>query len=206
MINRSIKALVYKIVAMEIIMVHGIWDRGRVYRRMANYLSEQGHHCHMPDLEPANGKHGLADLAEKLKEYIDQTIGCDCHFVLIGFSMGAVISRYYLQRLGGASRVSHFFSISGPQHGTLTAHFWPGKAGRDMRFNSALLKQLNADNSALKNTIIHSYRTPFDLLIIPARSSHWEIAEENHIVPALLHHQMISNPKVLQHIAEVLKN
>ena len=56
-------------------MVLGIWDKGSVYRRMADFLGEQGHHCHYPNLEPANGAHGLADLAEKLKVYIDQTIG-----------------------------------------------------------------------------------------------------------------------------------
>jgi len=190
---------------MEIIMVHGIWDKGRVYRRMAQALTEQGHSCHYPDLEPANGAHGLADLAEKLHRYIDQTIGTDTQFALIGFSMGTVISRYYLQCLGGAARVSHFFSISGPLRGTLTAHFWPGKASRDMRFRSQLLQTLNADTSSLEHTTIHSYRTPFDLLIIPARSSHWEIAEDNHIVPALFHHRMLTHPRVHQHIADTLK-
>jgi len=190
---------------MEIIMVHGIWDKGTVYRRMADFLGEQGHNCHYPNLEPANGAHGLADLAEKLKVYIDQTIGSDVPFALIGFSMGTLISRYYLQVLGGASRVSHFFSISGPLHGTLTAHLWPGKASRDMRFRSQLLQQLNADTSALAHTTIHSYRTPFDLLIIPTRSSHWEIAADNHIVPALFHHRMLIHGKVYRHIAETLK-
>lgn len=186
-------------------MVHGIWDQGSVYRRMAGYLSAQGHQCYHPDLEPANGKYGLIDLAEKLHAYIEQTIGSESPFALIGFSMGTVVCRYYLQVLGGAKRVSHFFSISGPLRGTLTAYFWPGKASRDMRFNSKLLQQLNGDLSALKHTTIHSYRTPFDLLIIPARSSHWDIAEDNQIVPALFHHRMLIDPKVHQHIAATLQ-
>lgn len=186
-------------------MVHGIWDKGIVYRQMANHLTQQGHSCHYPDLEPANGSLGLADLGEKLSTYIDQTIGPETPFALIGFSMGTVISRYYLQILGGASRVSHFFSISGPLHGTLTAHLWPGKASRDMRFRSQFLQRLNADTSTLEHVTIHSYRTPFDLLIIPARSSHWEIAEDNHIVPAIFHHRMLTHPTVHQHIAKTLK-
>ncbi|CAA6680103.1 MULTISPECIES: triacylglycerol lipase [unclassified Lentimonas] len=185
-------------------MVHGIWDKGTVYRRMAQYLSEQGHNCYYPDLEPANGRHGLADLAEKLQTYINQKIGTDTPFALIGFSMGTVISRYYLQCLGGASRVSHFFSISGPLRGTLTAYLWPGKASRDMRFRSKLLQQLNNDTVTLKGITIHSYRTPFDLLIIPARSSHWELADDNHIVPEIFHHRMLISPRVHQHIADTL--
>ena len=185
-------------------MVHGLWHTGRAYRPMAHYLRQQGHHCHCPDLKPANGKHGLIDLAEKLKTYIDHTLGPRRPFALIAFSMGTVIARYYLQALGGAARVQHFFTISGPLRGTLTAYLWPGKACRDMRFKSALLQQLNADLSAYQHIAIHSYRTPFDLLIIPARSSHWDIAKDNLIIPASLHHRMLVHPKLHQHIAATL--
>lgn len=190
---------------MEIIMVHGIWDKGTVFRRMAKVLTEQGHNCHAPDLEPANGAHGLADLAQKLERTIDQTLGSHTRFALIGFSMGSLVSRYYMQVLGGASRVSHLFCISGPQHGTLTAHLTLGKASRDMRIRSKLLLQLNANTSSFENTIVHCYRTPFDLLIIPSRSSELEFADGNHIVPAIFHHRMLTHPTVHQHIAQALK-
>jgi triacylglycerol lipase len=189
---------------MQLIFVHGIWDTGAVFRRLAKYLTDQGHTCHCPSLEPANGQHGIIDLAEKLQDYIHTTIGDDTPFALIGFSMGTIISRYYLQILGGSGHVHHFFSISGPLHGTLTAHVWRGKAARDMRFGSSLIRRLDADTSALQTITIHSYRTPFDLLIIPSRSSHWNLAEDNHIVPALFHHQMLIHPKVMQHIATTL--
>ena len=186
-------------------MVHGLWDTGEVYRRMAAYLTEQGHTCHYPSLEPANGSLGIIDLAKKLEAYIDATIGKDTPFALVGFSMGTIISRYYLQMLGGSSRVSHFFCISGPLHGTLTAHFWRGKGPKDMRFRSALIQKLDADTSALKTVTIHSYRTPFDLLIIPSRSSHWHLAEDNHTMFAIFHHKMLIHPKVMEHIASTLK-
>lgn len=186
-------------------MIHGIWDKGTVFRRMAKVLTGQGHNCHTPDLEPANGAHGLADLARKLERTIDQTLGSHTRFALIGFSMGSLVARYYMQMLGGASRVSHLFCISGPQHGTLTAHLTLGKASRDMRIRSKLLLQLNANTSSFENTSVHCYRTPFDLLIIPTRSSHWQIAVDNHIVPALFHHRMLIHCKVYRHIAETLK-
>ncbi|MFT5622972.1 MAG: triacylglycerol lipase [Bacteroidia bacterium] len=101
--------------------------------------------------------------------------------------------------------MSHFCSVSGLLHGTLHAHFWLGKASRDMHFRSKLLRQLNADAAALDHTMIHSYRTPFDWLIIPTRSSHWKIATDNHIVAALFHHRMLIPSKEYRHIAETLK-
>ncbi len=36
--------------------------------------------------------------------------------------MGGVVSRYYLQRLGGLARVRRFVTISSPHHGTVTAY------------------------------------------------------------------------------------
>lgn len=101
--------------------------------------------------------------------------------------------------------MSHFCSVSGLLRGTLHAHFWPSKASRDMRFRSRLLRQLDADAAALVHTMIHSYRTPFDWLIIPTRSSDWKIAAGNHIVAALFHHRMLIPRKEYRHIAETLK-
>lgn len=188
---------------MNIVMVHGIWDTGAIYRRMAEHLSRAGHSCHSPDMEPANGSSGIDDLSQKLRRYIDAHIGESVPLAIVGFSMGSIVARNYLQTHGGAARTSHFFSISGPHHGTLTAHCWPGKASRDMRFDSDLLKRLNNDLSALKNIEVHSYRTPYDLLIMPSKSSHLDWAE-NHTVPTAFHHRMVVQRKILEHIADVL--
>jgi triacylglycerol lipase len=189
---------------MDILMLHGIWDTGAIFRRMAEHLAREGHRCHRPDMDPANGAHGLADLAMKIRHAIDADIGPDAPLAVVGFSMGALIARYYLQALGGAMRTSHFFSISGPHHGTLTAHVCPGKAARDMRLGSDFLKELNRDLTAYRTVEVHSYRTPFDLLVLPSRSSQLDWAT-NHTVPALFHHRMVVQLRIFGHIAEILK-
>jgi len=190
---------------MKIVMVHGIWETGAIYRRMAAHLSQLGHTCLHPDLQPANGAHGLRDLAEKLRDIIDQQFGRDEPIALVGFSMGTLISRIYLQTLGGAQRTTHFFTISGPHRGTLNAHLWPGKAARDMRYGSKLLTELNHDLRAFENIEVHSYRTPYDLFILPARSSHLDWAE-NHLIRAVFHHRMVVQPQIFEHIAARLES
>ncbi len=190
---------------MKLVMVHGIWDRGSVYRRMDHFLTERGHQCFRPDLIPANGAHGLRDLAEKLKQYIDTHIAAEESIGLIGFSMGSLVAREYLQHLGGATRSSHFFTLSGPHQGTLMAHLWMGKAARDMRFRSKFLQKLNHDIRSLEHMEVHSYRTPFDLLIMPSKSSHLKWAN-NHTVTALFHHRMLTQEKIFAHIADVLQH
>jgi len=190
---------------MQIVMVHGIWDTGSVYRRMERALNAHGHSCFHPDLIPANGAHGLRDLAEKLRSQVDDHIPTDETIAVVGFSMGSLIARDYLQNLGGARRSSHFFTLSGPHQGTLMAHFWPGQAARDMRFRSQFIQGLNRDLSSLEHMKVHSYRTPFDLLIMPSKSSHLPWAT-NHTIPALFHHRMLAQEKIFTHIASVLSS
>lgn len=169
---------------------------------MARHLRDQGHICHIPDLIPANGAHGLIDLSLKLKSYIDAQVPM-VSFALVGFSMGSLVCRHYLQRGGGLERATHFFSISGPHHGTLNAHIWPGKAARDMRRNSLFLNDLKQDISRLCRIDLHTYRTPFDLLIIPACSSKLPGAN-NAIVYAPFHHLMLRQDRVIKDIAHTL--
>jgi triacylglycerol lipase len=189
---------------MNIVLVHGIWDTGRIFRRLGTHLTAQGHKCYSPNLQPANAANGLVDLAEKLRNHIDSELNKDEDFALIGFSMGSLISRHYLQCLGGAPRTTHFFSISGPNNGTLTAHFWPGKGSRDMRFGSKFLQNLQNHTGEMDGIEIHNYRTPFDLMIIPSRTTNWTHGKE-HIIPALTHDRMIIHPRLFDHISGVLK-
>ena len=188
---------------MRIIMAHGIWDTGDVFRTLVARLEADGHRCAHPTFPPNNGRHGLADLAAKLKAKVETPGTAGGPVAVIGFSMGAVVARHYLQTLGGAARVSHFFNISGPQNGTLTARLWPGKAARDMRPGSEFLRALNRDTSALAALVVHSYHTPFDLMVLPSCSSRLPCGGW-HTIPALLHHRMLTHPKLLGHIAGVL--
>ena len=189
---------------MNILMAHGIWDTGAIFRRMANHLEACGHRCYRPDMKPANGSRGLEDLALKMRQYIDAEFADGAPFAIVGFSMGSLVARHYLQRLGGSKRVSHFFSISGPHHGTLCAQVFPGKAARDMRFRSNFLQALNQDVTALDSVNCHSYRTPFDLMILPSRSSE-VVWAKNHRIPAAFHHRMVVQQGVFAHIASILE-
>lgn len=188
---------------MKIVMVHGIWDTGRIYRRMKTHLSEQGHECHAPNLKPANAKNGLRELTEQLSNYVDKELPGSEPIAVVGFSMGTLIARDYIQNFDAGQRTRYFFAISGPNRGTLAAHIWPGKAARDMRFGSRFLKELNADVSAYERIEVHSFRTPFDLLIIPSRSTKvtWAL---NHTIPAAFHHRMVVQSSIIEHIDRAL--
>ncbi|NRB40440.1 MAG: lipase [Pseudomonadales bacterium] len=184
---------------MKIVLVHGIFDDGRLFKKMAAFLNDLDCDVYIPSLKPADARLGVADLSHKLKAYIDSTFEPDESFVLIGFSLGCLISRYYLQELGGHDRCNIFHAISGPHKGSLLAYLSFSQGSLDIRPGSAFIQQLNESESKLAHMDIYSYRTPFDQMIIPSKSSHWELAE-NTITHALVHRFMLSNALVFDSI------
>lgn len=186
---------------MKVILVHGIFDTGKIFRHLVSTLESNGHQCYAPDLKPADARLGIADLSEKLKLYIDEQVGDDASIAIIGFSMGTIVSRYYLQQLDGYRRTKAFFAISGPLKGTLTAYFYPGQGVKDLRPNSQLLKKLAQSENKLSHIALYSYRTPMDAMIVPSNSSDWQMAS-NLKTNVLLHKFMVKNRTVCEHITK----
>lgn len=184
---------------MDIILVHGFGDSGRRFARLQRRLTVAGHRCYCPTLKPADARHGIADLAQKLAAYIEAQLPGSTPFAVVGFSMGCLIARSYLQQLGGAQRASALFAISGPHQGSWLAYGYPGQGCREMRRGSAFLQQLAQSVDALGPLPLFAYRTPFDLMVLPSRSAHWPQAH-NRVVPSLLHRGMLSSRVVAEDI------
>jgi triacylglycerol lipase len=79
--------------AMDVVLVHGIFDNGAIFRRLADALADAGHRCWVPALKSADGRTGIEDLAAKLHAYIDRHLGSDAEVALVGFSMGCIVRR-----------------------------------------------------------------------------------------------------------------
>lgn len=187
-----------------LLLVHGIHDTGRKFDRLARYLKAQGWSTiYCPDLTPNNGDLGLDELAQQLVVYVDTHIGQEQPFDLVGFSMGGIVSRYYVQRLGGLQRIQRFVTVSAPHHGTWLGYgrFNPGCA--QMRPKSQFLAELNRDVEQLTTLTFTSLWTPYDLMILPANSSDLGVGETISL-PVLTHPGMLNHPKSLAAIAAAL--
>jgi triacylglycerol lipase len=185
---------------MRIALVHGILDTGRKLRPLKAHLEGLGHDCLAPSLSPSDGRGGLLPLAEQLAQAIDLKWGAAAPIALVGFSMGGLISRLYLQELGGHARVDRFFAIAAPMHGTLLGWTFWGEGARQMRPGSALLQRLDASAGRLAGIRLYAYWTPFDTAILPPTSARWELAE-NRRIPAPCHPCLLWHPQLLADIA-----
>lgn len=187
----------------KVVLVHGILEDGTAFSSLRRRLETHGIQCHVPQLKPNDGRDGIDQLAADLKVGIDKEFGPDAHFAMVGFSMGGLVSRYYLQNLGGAERCDAFITVSSPHHGTKLAYAYPGKGARQMRPGSPFLRNLEETEQRLGDIPIVSYRTPMDLIILPTESSVWKRAE-NHSHPVILHPLMLHSKPVLDDIEKRL--
>lgn len=187
-----------------VILIHGIWDTKIIFSKMSSRLTELGWCVHSLNLTPNDGSLGLASLAQQLADYISQTFHPQQSIDIVGYSMGGLVSRYYVQRLGGINRVQRLITISSPHKGTLTAYSLPLPGYLDMRPNSGLLRDLYQDVTMLKRINFTSMWTPFDIMIVPSNSSQMPVGKEVKL-NVLLHRQMVTETQSINALVEELK-
>lgn len=187
-----------------VLLIHGIWDTIEVFNTMFNHLSKKGWEVHRINLTPNTGFARLESLALQVKNYIDQTFSHHDKIDLVGFSMGGLVTRYYLQRLQGINKVDRYINISAPNHGTIIAHGLPIGGISQMRPNSKFLKDLNKDAEEILSQIKFTWMwTPHDLMIIPAKSTCLKVGKGLQF-PVKVHKWMISDKEVLNTLESLL--
>lgn len=186
-----------------VLLLHGRISNHLQMGKLADYLSHLGWQTHSLSLEPSGGELGLEHWAVQIEDYITKTFSPEQSIDLVGFSMGGLAGRYYLQCLGGLGRIQRFISIATPHRGTWTAYLLSHLGCRQMRPNSAFLQTLNQDVERLAAISCTSIWTPFDVVIFPASASILPVGNSVW-VSVLWHDCMPFNNKVLQVVAKTL--
>jgi triacylglycerol lipase len=187
-----------------VLLIHGIADSERNMQWMAHYLRSEGWEVHTLNLKPNWAQNGIEPLAAQIDTFARAQFG-ERRFDLVGFSMGGLVSRYYVQRLGGLERVDHLVTLAAPHNGTVVANLVPNRGCREMRPGSAFLRDLAHDADKLETIKFTSLYTPLDLVIIPQRSS--MMPQANNIrMPVAAHPFMVLDRRCLRIVADALRS
>ncbi len=185
-----------------VILVHGIWNSAGIFSALKAYLEKAGWSVYALSMVPNNGDVPLEVLAEQVAAFAEKSVGQQ-PFDLVGFSMGGLVSRYYVQRLGGLAQVQRLVTVSTPHRGTVLGLLSDRPGTRQMRPGSPFLQALNRDVSQLETLQFFSLWTLFDLLILPPWSSQLGVGKERRLsVPT--HNRMICDLAGLAAIAQAL--
>lgn len=170
---------------------------------MKRALTSRGYQVHAINLKPNDASISFEAMARQLESYVDANVPAGEKCDIVAFSMGGLVSRYYIQKLGGYQRVRRFVTISSPNHGTLWAYL-SGRTGvKEMRPASTMLQELNGDVSKLEPLHYTSIYTPLDLTIVPSGSSRMAVAR-NVVSWVPLHALMVSMPGPIREVENAL--
>ena len=158
---------------VNVVLVHGIYNDGRMFDPMVRALEKSGARCFAPSLRPNDCSAGVRDLTGKLSADIDARFGPRAPFFLVGFSMGGIVARDYVENTAGRRRVRGLFLIATPSRGTLWAHLARRPRQHELATGSPFLRALNADSAAWHTVPVHAYWTPLDLMIFPSVNTRW---------------------------------
>jgi triacylglycerol lipase len=189
-----------------LVLVHGLLDTPAVFNGLKRELAGGREPLLVPALPLRLGRTSVEEAAEVLGGHIEAAFGRVDTIDLLGFSIGGVIARCWIQMLGGHLRTRRFVSVGSPQQGTLTALPWPGRIFTgiaDLRLGSSLLQRLNGDLECLRRIECHSFYSGLDLAVLPGWSAVLPVGART-MLPVLTHPQLLRDRAAIQPLARVL--
>src|SRR5215471_304664 len=130
-----------------VLLVHGVLVNDGMWFRFRRALTRRG----VAPVYTMNYGPPHADIelfAEQLAAKVDSVraaTGSE-RVVLVGHSMGGLVSRAYLRRFGG-DRVAKLITIGTPHHGSVLAWSFPGRGLEQMRPGNPWLVELNRNEN-----------------------------------------------------------
>jgi triacylglycerol lipase len=189
-----------------LVLVHGLFDTPRIFDSLKRDLAGRRSPLLIPHLPHGLGEVPLEDLAALLGSHIEAQFGTEQPLDLMGFSMGGVIGRAWIQLLGGHARTRRFTTVASPHRGTLVAlplprRIMPGIA--DMKPGSPLQCRLDADIEPLRRVQCCSFYCPTDLTVFPGWGAVLPVGRHLALPPGL-HNTLMAEPASLQPVVQEL--
>jgi triacylglycerol lipase len=197
--------------ATPVLLVHGIVDNRSIFALLARALRRRGfgvvHAVNFSVLTTLTGDIRVA--ARELGHHVERlcaSTGSD-RVHIVGHSLGGLISRYYVQRLGGDARVGTLVTLGTPHRGSAIAHLLPPTpVCRQLRPGSDLVRELDEPAPGCRTRFLAVWSRQ-DQLIIPQRSArlehpdldveHLELAHTGHLT-------LTADPRTLHTVARLL--
>jgi pimeloyl-ACP methyl ester carboxylesterase len=125
---------------------------------------------------------------------------------IVGHSLGGLIARYYVQRMGGDARVHTLVCLGTPHKGTYAARLVPRRIAGQLRPDSAVIAELARPARQCRTRFI-SVWSDLDQLIVPkqsARIDHPDLHAHNMLVRGLGHLSLPVDGRVVHAICMTL--
>jgi len=190
-----------------ILLVHGMIDNRSIFTLLRRGLRRRGFgRIVSVNYSPltADVRVAAAWLAEEVESLVAETGYERVH--VIGHSLGGLIARYYVTRLGGHERVHTLVTLGTPHGGTLNAYALPSHLCRQLRPGSPLMRELGSPAPGCDTRFV-AYWSDLDQMVFPqrnARLTHPDLSVNNIEVHSTGHMSLPINGDVVHGISTAL--
>ena len=178
-----------------VVLVHGFFASAGVFRPMRAHLVEQTG-AKVASFTHAPGA-SIERIAKSLAKLVDQ-IPEAARVHLVGHSLGGLVSRWYVQELGGHTRVAQTISLGSPFGGTERARPFKFLVGKDLCRTSTVLSRLRA--RAHEHDVPHtSIVAHEDAVVVPCESAVFPRGDVV-VLPGLGHNSLLFHRDSIDHV------
>ena len=193
--------------ATPILLVHGLGDNRSAFTLLRRSLRRRGfgrirtvnYSVFTSDVRGA-----ARSLGRAVQVLCEQTGYERVH--VVAHSLGGLIARYYVQRLGGDDRVHTLVTLGAPHSGTWSAQLLPLPLCRQLRPGSALLAELARPAPDCRTRFVAVW-SDLDQLIYPkrhARLAHPDLDVHNVLIRGIGHTSLPADGRVARVVARAL--
>jgi pimeloyl-ACP methyl ester carboxylesterase len=190
-----------------ILLVHGMVDNRAIFAVLTPRLRAHGFE-RVVTLNYSPVTNDIRAAAERLSAEVEELVARTGYerIHIVGHSLGGLIARYYVQRLGGDQRVHTLVTLGAPHHGTLAAQLIPVQLGRQLRPSSELFAELDQPAPGCRTRFV-AFWSDIDQLVVPhdnARLRHPDLIIDNELAHGVGHMSLPISGGIVQRVCQVL--
>ena len=182
-----------------LVFVHGLLANRASFFPLQTYLSWKGFTRQYAYNYRSKGS--IEALGIGLKNHLDREVKGG-KITLIGHSMGGLVSRVYLQLLGGSRRVDTLITIATPHRGSHASAYMPTSLGAQLKPDGPFLEHLNGLPPP-EGVRCVSFAVSEDLLVLPPHYAFPPFGE-HHMVQGSGHLDILFSRDLFRSVLHVL--
>jgi hypothetical protein len=192
---------------IPVVLVHGLVDNRSVFTVMRRALRRRGF-VSVCTWNYSPLQRDVESAAKALGRHVERVCRETGHerVHVVGHSLGGLVARYLVQRLGGDERVESLVTLGTPHGGTRWAHVLPTPLVRQLRPGSALIREL-AEPAPSCRTRVTSIYSDLDQVVVPStagRCDHPDLDARNVLVRGIGHMSLPIHRGVVDEVAATL--